>query len=685
MNRIAHEPPVAAQPPVLCFGNCELRAGTRELLVDGRPQALRRRVFDLMLYLIAHRARVVPHAELLKEVWPRPSVSSKMLARAMMEARRACGDTAQQPAFFASVHGVGYRFVGQLRDASVAPAGGKPLAEPGAAGVLDLLQQAKAARDAGRFDEAQLLAERALVLAGQVPSPTARVQALALCSALTLRRGTAGAAARLAAQALQVARAEGSDQLEAQARLALGCVHVAAGDSALGLRYLQAAHEVLRASGSPEDLMRCKSYMAAAFRDKSNAQSGLRLCRDSLAYAISQNATQQILAERCNEIVFLINLGEQLEAERHAAQARATYEEGLALVEALIRDIAELGAVNRREPALGNRASLLEKLGRVDEAWQAMADLEQAMDLSAGAGSPVHAERQQMFLTLKAILLARSGRYAEALQHIEGCIEVAQRPGHVSNLPWMYGVASDLAERAGRCGLALTWARQQTAAQAARHASDAAQLVRILEAERNIEDVQADLERSRHQVATLLQENAALRQQAQAMVGALHVSPLTGLAPESSLGAAFHGPHWQARARGLPMCLGLLSLNGALLARMQHAPELLLAFHKRAAEVLRNHADIAYPAVEVGAGQLVFHIRDAGLLRAAEVCRAVAAQLHRQDWNPAEPGSAPVWQAHHLDGALLESVDSVVHQLRARAAAQASPGAVAGPAAVASD
>lgn len=669
--------------PAVCFGNCELRPGTRELLVDGRVQALRRRVFDLMLYLIEHRARVVPHAELLKEVWPRPGVSPKMLARAMMEARRACGDSADKPVLFTSVHGVGYRFVGALKDASIAQGGSKPGAEePGTAGVLDLLEQAKAARDAGRFDEAQLLAERALILASHLPSPSARVQALVLCSALALRRGTAVAATKLAAQALQVARAEGSELLEAQARLALGCVHVAAGDSALGLRYLQEAGEVLQVSGSPEDLMRCKSYMAAAFRDKSHAQSGLRLCRDSLAYAIGQNAPQQILAERCNEIVFLINLGEQQEAGGQAAQARATYEEGLALVEALIRDIAEQGAVTRRQPALGNRASLLEKLGRVDEAWQALAEFERAIDLSSVAGSPVHTERQQMSRSLRAILLARSGRFAEALQDMQCCIEAAQLPGHVSNLPWMYGVASGIAERAGRGGLALTWARQQAAAQAARHASDAAQLVRILEAERNIEEVQADLDRSRHQVATLLQENAALRQQAQAMVGALHVSPLTGLAPESSLGAAFHGPHWQARARGLPMCLGLLTLNDALLVRIKPAPELLQAFQKRAADALRSHADIAYPAVGVGAGQVVFHIRDAGPTRAADVCLAVAEHLHRQDWGPAEPGSAPVWQVQHLDGAVLESVDSVVNQLRARAASQAVPAAAGGPAPV---
>ena len=657
--------------PAVCFGNCELRPATRELFVDGRSQALRRRVFDLMLYLIEHRARVVPHAELLKEVWPRPGVSPKMLARAMMEARRACGDCADKPVLFASVHGVGYRFVGVLKDASLAQDGANPNAEPGATGVLALLKQAKVARDAGRLDEAQLLAERALVLASHGPSPSARVQALVLCSALAVRRGTAVVATKLAAQALQVARAEGSALLEAQARLALGCVHVAAGDSALGLRYLQEAGEVLRVAGSPEDLMRCKSYMAAAFRDKSNAENGLRLCRESLAYAISQNADQQILAERCNEIVFLINWGEQQEAQGQAAQAQATYEEGLALVDGLIRDIAEQGAVNRRPPALGNRASLLEKLGRVDEAWQALAAFEQAIDLSSVPGSPVHVERQQMTRTLRAILLARSGRFAEALQDMQGCIEIAQQPGHVSNLPWMYGIASDMAERAGRSDLALTWVRQQAAAQAARHAGDAARLVRILEAERNIEDLQADLDRSRQQVATLLQENAALRQQAQAMAGVLQVSPLTGLAPEASLGAAFHGAHWQARARGLPMCLGLLTLNDALLVRLKPAPELLQAFQKRAAGVLRSHADIAYPAVGVGAGQLVFHIRDAGLSRAAEVCLDVAEQLHRQDWSPAEPGLAPVWRIEQLDCAALESVDTALNQLRSQAARQA--------------
>ncbi len=101
---------------VLHFGRCELRIDTRELLMGGQLQPVRKRVFDLLCYLVAQRPRAVPHTELLRAIWQRGNASATLLARAVMETRRACGDRADDPQLVVSVHGVGYRFVGTVTE-----------------------------------------------------------------------------------------------------------------------------------------------------------------------------------------------------------------------------------------------------------------------------------------------------------------------------------------------------------------------------------------------------------------------------------------------------------------------------------------------------------------------------------------------------------------------------------------
>ena len=97
------------------FGHCELRTGTRELLVDGQVQALEPLAFDLLAYLLRHRDRNVSKNELLDEVWLGRIVSIGAVARAAMTARKAIGCTATGP-LIRTIHGVGYRFVGGVRE-----------------------------------------------------------------------------------------------------------------------------------------------------------------------------------------------------------------------------------------------------------------------------------------------------------------------------------------------------------------------------------------------------------------------------------------------------------------------------------------------------------------------------------------------------------------------------------------
>lgn len=117
------------------FGRCELRLGTRELLVDGQVRALEPLAFDLLAYLLLHRDRDVSKDELLDEVWLGRIVSVGAVARAAMTARKAIGCVASGP-MIRTVHRIGYRFVGEVRATPISVPDAAPAAGPVSVALL---------------------------------------------------------------------------------------------------------------------------------------------------------------------------------------------------------------------------------------------------------------------------------------------------------------------------------------------------------------------------------------------------------------------------------------------------------------------------------------------------------------------------------------------------------------------
>lgn len=105
---------------LLRFGNCEVDVLRHEVRRDGRPQAVAPKVFALLVYLLRERHRVVRRQELLDAIWQRRDVSDSVLARTIMEVRRTIADPADQNSWIKTVHGLGYRFVGDVFE-SAAP------------------------------------------------------------------------------------------------------------------------------------------------------------------------------------------------------------------------------------------------------------------------------------------------------------------------------------------------------------------------------------------------------------------------------------------------------------------------------------------------------------------------------------------------------------------------------------
>jgi len=96
------------------FGDFTLDPETRELRSNGGDVHLSPKAFDLLVLLVANRARAVSKADLQQRLWPSTFVEETNLATLVAEIRRALGDPAAHPRFVRTIYGFGYRFVAEL-------------------------------------------------------------------------------------------------------------------------------------------------------------------------------------------------------------------------------------------------------------------------------------------------------------------------------------------------------------------------------------------------------------------------------------------------------------------------------------------------------------------------------------------------------------------------------------------
>jgi DNA-binding winged helix-turn-helix (wHTH) protein len=99
-------------PMVFLFDECELDLDQVELRVRGECRPIEPQVFDVLVFLVRHRERVVTREELLDEVWHTRFVTDSALSSRIKSARRAIGDDGQAQRLIRTVHGRGYQFVG---------------------------------------------------------------------------------------------------------------------------------------------------------------------------------------------------------------------------------------------------------------------------------------------------------------------------------------------------------------------------------------------------------------------------------------------------------------------------------------------------------------------------------------------------------------------------------------------
>ncbi len=99
-----------------CFGDVVVDHGNFSVQKGGQAKTLSPRAFDVLIYLLEHRERVMEKQELFEQVWEEAFVTDSALAQVIKEIRQAIGDDAHTPRYIETVHKRGYRFVAPVKE-----------------------------------------------------------------------------------------------------------------------------------------------------------------------------------------------------------------------------------------------------------------------------------------------------------------------------------------------------------------------------------------------------------------------------------------------------------------------------------------------------------------------------------------------------------------------------------------
>src|SRR5512147_1559568 len=103
------------------FEDSRLDSDLRELVRGSTAIPVGPQVFDLLLYLLQNRDRVVSKDDLLESVWRGRIVSESTLTSHINAARRAIGDNGQEQRLIKTISRKGFRFVGDVVETATEP------------------------------------------------------------------------------------------------------------------------------------------------------------------------------------------------------------------------------------------------------------------------------------------------------------------------------------------------------------------------------------------------------------------------------------------------------------------------------------------------------------------------------------------------------------------------------------
>ena len=102
---------------IYVFSDCILDADRRELRRAGQVVAIEPKVFQVLLYLLQHRDRIVTKDDLFAHCWPGTFVSEATLTRCLAKVRQVVQPGRTGEPIIKTVHRQGYRFVAAVTTA----------------------------------------------------------------------------------------------------------------------------------------------------------------------------------------------------------------------------------------------------------------------------------------------------------------------------------------------------------------------------------------------------------------------------------------------------------------------------------------------------------------------------------------------------------------------------------------
>jgi DNA-binding winged helix-turn-helix (wHTH) protein len=171
------------------FGDYVLDTQRAELHGAGAPIKLRRKAFQVLVYLLAHRERVVPKHELLEHLWPDQFVGDEVLKACITALRKALGEQGRTPRFVRTLHGQGYRFVAAVEVREDLPADDAPPSLARGSSLLREAGEGQGEREHGSARQQLSPVDRALP-DGEHKQVTVLCGALAEATTLAARLGS---------------------------------------------------------------------------------------------------------------------------------------------------------------------------------------------------------------------------------------------------------------------------------------------------------------------------------------------------------------------------------------------------------------------------------------------------------------------------------------------------------------
>jgi DNA-binding winged helix-turn-helix (wHTH) protein/TolB-like protein/tetratricopeptide (TPR) repeat protein len=103
---------------IIRFNTIEVDLGQYEIRDNGEPLAVEPKVFDLIIYLIEHRERIISRDELFQKIWDGREVSDTSLSNHIKTARKILRDNGELQHVIKTIRSRGYQFIATVEETS---------------------------------------------------------------------------------------------------------------------------------------------------------------------------------------------------------------------------------------------------------------------------------------------------------------------------------------------------------------------------------------------------------------------------------------------------------------------------------------------------------------------------------------------------------------------------------------